>query len=70
MLIGVDSQQGGYNSAVFALRLGAVSEGNGGSNRRACGMIDSCKDMHPLRANFCFESVHRLLQTEATLNAR
>ena len=26
MLIGVDSQQGGYNSAVFALRLGAVSK--------------------------------------------
>jgi hypothetical protein len=32
MLIGVDSQQGGYNSAVFALRLRAVSKSlsNGG----------------------------------------
>jgi hypothetical protein len=26
MLIGVDSLQGGYNSAVFALRLRAVSK--------------------------------------------
>ena len=38
--------------------------------RRACGMIDSRKDLHPLRANFCFQSVHRLFRTEATLNAR
>src|SRR5438309_1269439 len=33
-------------------------------------MIDSAEDLHPVRANLCFQSVHRFLWSELAPNAR